>query len=78
MFSKTTIFSKASYHLLFYVVCDDGTYGSNCFHNCSRNCLDDSPCNKETGHCESGCNPGYTSALCNQGNFIFLQNVTNV
>ena len=63
--------------LLFYLVCDNSTYGNNCVHNCSRNCLNYSPCNKETGHCKAGCNPGYTNVLCNQGNLIFLKNVTH-
>ena len=65
------ILIKTLYNLLFYLVCDNSTYGSNCVHNCSRNCLNDSPCNKETGHCEAGCNPGYTNKLCNQGSFMF-------
>ena len=74
MFERTTIFRKTSYHLLCYVVCDDGTYGINCVHNCSPNCLNNSTCNEETGHCEAGCNPGYSNALCNQGKLMFLQN----
>ena len=48
------------------VVCEDGTFGYDCINNCSGNCLDDSPCNKQTGHCEGGCKPGYTNVLCNK------------
>ena len=68
---KEGILSK--HHSLFYLVCDNSTYGSNCVHNCSRNCLNDSPCNKETGHCEAGCNQGYSNKLCNQGNLMFIK-----
>ena len=67
------IFINTSYYFLFCIVCDNSTYGSNCVHNCSRNCLNNSPCNKETGYCKAGCNPGYTNALCNQGKLMFLK-----
>lgn len=29
----------------------------------------DSPCNKRSGHCDGGCNPGYTNIDCNKGKF---------
>lgn len=47
--------------------CDDGAYGYNCVNNCSGHCLQNSPCNKQTGHCDKGCNPGYTHSDCNKG-----------
>ena len=47
-------------------VCEDWTFGNDCINNCSGNCLDDSPCNKQTGYCEGGCKPGYTNAVCNK------------
>lgn len=47
--------------------CDNGTFGHNCVHNCSVNCLKHSPCNKENGHCDGGCNPGYTNDNCSKG-----------
>lgn len=43
------------------VDCDDSTYGYDCINNCSGNCLNGSLYNKQTGHCEKGCNSGYTS-----------------
>nr|XP_022311266.1 protein draper-like [Crassostrea virginica] len=46
--------------------CEDGTYGQNCVYICSDNCLNGSPCNRQTGHCDTGCKPGYTNALCNE------------
>ncbi|XP_078328156.1 uncharacterized protein LOC144623567 [Crassostrea virginica] len=47
-------------------ICDDGTYGNNCVHNCSGDCLNGSSCNKQTGYCDMGCKPGYTNALCKE------------
>ena len=52
------------FYLFINVACKDGTYGNNCVHNCSGNCLNDSPCNKQTGHCDTGCKPGFTNTLC--------------
>ncbi|XP_065933837.1 receptor-type tyrosine-protein phosphatase epsilon [Magallana gigas] len=46
--------------------CVSGTYGHNCVNNCSSHCLNDSTCNKQTGHCDRGCNPGYTINDCSQ------------
>lgn len=47
--------------------CDDGTHGYNCVNNCSGNCLDTSPCNKQTGFCDRGCIPGYANIYCSKG-----------
>lgn len=49
-----------------FVVCDDGTFGYDCIGKCSTNCLNELPCNKKTGHCENGCNPGYTDNDCSK------------
>ena len=48
------------------VVCKDGTYGNSCVYNCSGNCLNDFPCNRQTGQCDMGCKPGYINAFCNE------------
>lgn len=48
--------------------CEDGTYGYDCTNNCSGHCLNVSTCNKQTGHCDKGCKPGYTNGDCNKGN----------
>lgn len=53
------------------IECDVGTFGYNCANNCSGHCLDGSPCNKYSGHCERGCNPGYTNDDCKKGEFIY-------
>lgn len=46
------------------VECHYGTYGYNCVNNCSGHCRNDTPCNKQTGVCDKGCNPGYTGLDC--------------
>uniref|UniRef100_K1PJI1 Scavenger receptor class F member 2 n=1 Tax=Magallana gigas TaxID=29159 RepID=K1PJI1_MAGGI len=46
--------------------CGDGTYGYGCVNNCSGHCLNDSPCNKQTGYCDRGCNPGYKDDKCSK------------
>ena len=61
---------KKGKRFAFFVECN-GTYGNNCVHNCSGNCLDDSPCNRQTGQCDMGCKPGYTNALCNERKLLF-------
>lgn len=52
--------------------CEDGTYGYNCTNNCSGHCLNNSICNKQTGHCDRGCNPGYTNRNCSKGILIYI------
>lgn len=52
--------------------CGDGTYGYNCINNCSGHCLGDYHCNKETGRCDVGCKPGYTTDNCSKSNCIII------
>lgn len=49
------------------IECADGTYGYACVNNCSGHCMNGSLCNKQTGHCDKGCNPGYTNRDCSRG-----------
>ena len=51
---------------MYYITlaCTDGTFGIDCTSSCSGQCIDDSPCNKQTGYCDMGCNPGYTNIFC--------------
>lgn len=51
------------------IECEDWTYGYKCVNNCSGHCLHNSVCNKQTGHCNGGCSPGYTNDDCSKGNF---------
>lgn len=53
--------------------CVDGTYGDNCTHRCSGNCLKNLPCNKQTGICNDGCIPGYTNKNCSSGKVVETQ-----
>lgn len=55
--------------LLFDTECNDGTFGYDCTNNCSGHCLDNSPCNKQIGHCNLGCDPGYTNGDCSKGKY---------
>ena len=64
---------KKGKRFAFFVECN-GTYGKNCVHNCSGNCLNDSPCNTQTGHCDMGCKPGYTNVLCNERKLLLWTN----
>lgn len=53
-----------------FVECDNGTYGYNCVNSCSGHCLNGSICNKQTGHCDMGCDPGYTDSDCNKRKYL--------
>lgn len=44
--------------------CDNGTDDIDCINRC--HCLNNYPCNKQTGNCEGGCNPGYTNSNCSK------------
>lgn len=39
----------------------------NCAKNCSFHCLHDYLCDKQTGRCHGGCDPGYTNSDCKKG-----------
>lgn len=70
----TLCWMQGHWHIL-VTECDDGTYGYNCVNNCSGDCLNDYPCNKQTGNCDRGCSPGYTGDKCRKSNAILLINV---
>ena len=62
------IYIKINYLLLFsFVECENGTHGYNCVNKCSGHCMNNYPCNKQTGHCDRGCNPGYNKNNCSEG-----------
>ena len=45
---------------------------NSCIHDCSCNCQNGSPCNRQTEQCDMGCKPGYRNALCNECMKIFV------
>lgn len=51
-------------YLYAHIDCDDGT------SNCTGHCLNKFPCNKQTGNCERGCNPGYSNSNCSKGTHL--------
>ena len=61
---------------IYVVACIDGTFGIDCLHNCSSHCLNDSLCEKDTGYCDMGCNPGYTSKNCTEGMYTSLMYIS--
>lgn len=67
---KTPHYSISFYltreHTFCFVECNDGTYGFYCSGHCAGHCLNESPCNKKSGHCERGCTPGFTNIDCSK------------
>ena len=45
------------------VDCEPGTYGKNCEEDCGH-CKERKPCDIKDGHCTTGCETWYTSAIC--------------
>lgn len=43
--------------------CDSYTYGPNCKLHCGH-CLNEEPCDLNTGQCQNGCLPGFKGDLC--------------
>lgn len=53
--------------------CPSKTYGPDCVHNCSGQCLRDVACNRTTGKCDTGCGFGYTGEFCETGLIIKIK-----
>ena len=51
----------------FYLECPMGSYGVNCIGNCSLNCRLPKKCDRVTGHCNGGCQRGWTGVRCEEG-----------
>ena len=58
----------------FFLDCPEGLYGSNCRQNCSLTCGDPGKCDKLTGHCNGGCQVGWTGAMCEKGYHLPINN----
>lgn len=48
---------------VFFTVCNEGTYGSNCNYTCGQ-CHAKEDCHHVNGTCLLGCEPGYQGDLC--------------
>lgn len=53
--------------LLHFAACSRSFYGKNCMEQCSKNCNETTSCDRVTGGCEGGCEPGWTGITCNDG-----------
>ncbi|XP_078328494.1 uncharacterized protein LOC144623747 [Crassostrea virginica] len=56
--------------------CPEGLYGRNCLQNCSMTCGDPGRCDIMTGHCNGGCQVGWTGAMCEKGYHLTI-NITH-
>ena len=52
--------------------CPRGLFGNNCLNSCSVHCQVQMECNKVTGHCFNGCQPGWGDHTCNTSTFLIL------
>ncbi|XP_062585191.1 multiple epidermal growth factor-like domains protein 11 [Saccostrea cucullata] len=50
--------------------CSVGTFGNNCEQNCNKNCGVPYQCDRTTGECEGGCQPGWEGPQCEQSTKI--------
>ena len=66
MLIKKYLYINVLKHVDIFPECSDGAYGYGCVNNCSGHCMNDFPCNKQTGYCDRGCKPGYTDASCSK------------
>ena len=61
-------------HIIFSFVssdCDSGEYGAGCKQKCGH-CSNLSDCDKYTGECPHGCDPGYYPPFCQESEFFTL------
>ena len=61
-------YSFLNYYTSYFLKeCDDFHYGFNCNETCNVNCKG---CNRTTGECQNGCNPGWTGNRCREGDMF--------
>jgi hypothetical protein len=61
---RIPIENKENDHHAVFVACPVGFYGNNCVERCNTNCGLPGVCNKTSGQCEGGCQPGWRGILC--------------
>lgn len=47
-----------------FTECKEGLYGINCSQQCVGHCRAGATCNHVTGHCDKGCDDGWTGVMC--------------
>ena len=68
MITKTIpSFNSCKQVLFFFLECPIGLYGVNCLQNCSLTCGHPGKCDRVTGHCNGGCQRGWTGVRCEEG-----------
>ena len=72
-YEKKTNVHTLSFH---FKECYYNYYGVNCKERCNDRCIG---CNRETGACENGCQPGWKGIYCHEGERnIFLIKSTSI
>lgn len=56
-----------NYLSIIFLACKKGWYGVNCSQQCMGHCRDNTVCNHVTGHCDKGCDAGWTGIFCHTG-----------
>ena len=55
----------------YFTECPAAVFGKDCVENCSMTCGDPGVCDKETGHCNGSCLPGWKGDMCQNGNNLY-------
>ncbi|XP_078328406.1 uncharacterized protein LOC111115159 [Crassostrea virginica] len=55
--------------------CPERLYGRNCLQHCSMTCGDPGKCDIMTGHCNGGCQVGWTGSMCEKGYHLTINDI---
>ena len=67
LLDKNVVLMNCLIHFLVDNLCISGWYGQNCSMQCSKHCLNNTPCDPVDGTCQRGCSPGYRGSMCTEG-----------